>query len=107
MNNLRTGVSLYGETSYGRSFADWFRKYPRRDYGVTELHPLQPLNTPQLQGLLNQHRMNGARFVSFFLETRWGDQRVSTMPNLFSLDPENAQHGSDVLFESMRSLLAE
>ena len=107
MNNLRTGVSLYGETSYGRSCADWFRKYPRRDYGVTELHPLQPLNTQQLQGLLNQHRINGAKFVSFFLETKWGEQRVSTMPNLFSLDPENAQHGSDVLFESMRSLLVE
>lgn len=107
MKNLRTGVSLYGETSYGRSFADWFRKYPRRDYGVTELHPLQALDTGQLRSLLNQHRDNGAGFMSFFLETRWGEERVSTMPNLFSFDPDNTQHGSDVLFESMRSLLAE
>lgn len=107
MKNLHTGISLYGETSYGRSFTDWFRQSPRDGYGVTEFHPLQAMGTRQLGGVLHQHRENGARFLSFFLETRWHEQRISTAPNLFSFDPDNGQHASDQLYTSMKALLAE
>ena len=107
MKTLHTGVSLYGETSYGSSFADWFKQSPHDDYGVTEFHPLQAMSSQQLGGVLKQHRDNGARFLSFFLETRWQEQRVSTTPNLFSFDPDNRQHASDQLYASMKALLAE
>ncbi len=107
MKNLHTGISLYGETSYGRSFADWFKQSPRDYYGITELHPLRAMSVEELRGVLNQHRNNGARFLSFFLETRWQEQRIPTAPNLFSFDPDNPQHGSDKLSSSMKALLAD
>lgn len=106
MKNLHTGISLYGETSYGRSFANWYKQSPDRHYGVTEFHPLQAMAAPRLGGVLQQHRENGARFLSFFLETRWQEQRIPTAPNLFSFDPDNGQHASDQLYRSMKELLA-
>ena len=107
LKNLRMGVSLYGEASYGRSFSDWFRQNPQQHYGVTEFHPLQAMSQGQLGSALRQHRDNGARFLSFFLETRWQEQRVSSTANPFSFDPENRQHGSDQLYSSMKALLAD
>ena len=59
----------------------------------------------ELARVLSQHRANGARFLSFFLETRWQSQRVTTVPNLFSFDPDNSQHASDKLYSSMKELL--
>jgi hypothetical protein len=107
MKNLRTGVSLYGEASYGRSFSDWFKQSPHDSYGVTEFHPLQAMTQRQLGDVFKQHRDNGARFLSFFLETRWQEQRVSSTPNPFSFDPDNRQHASDQLYSSAKALLAE
>lgn len=107
VKSLHTGVSLYGEASYGRSFAEWFKQIPRDQYGITELHPLQAMSVEDLRGVLNQHRNNGARFASFFLETRWQEQRIPIAPNLFSFDPDNPRHGSDKLSRSMKALLAD
>jgi len=104
-NNLRLGVSLYGESSYGRSFGDWLAQRPKGPYGVTEFHPLKAMGPQQLGQVLNQHRRQGAKFVSFFLETRWQTERVSSMPNLFSFDPDNPRYGSDQLYLGMRELL--
>jgi hypothetical protein len=74
---------------------------------VTEFHPLQAMSAQQLGGVLYQHRDNGAKFLSFFLETRWQAQRVAATPNLFSFDLDNRQYGSDKLYVSMKALLAE
>ncbi len=104
-NNLHTGISLYGETSYGHSLADWFKQSPHDNYGVTEFHPLKAMNTQQLGSVLTQHREGGARFLSFFLETRWQGQAIPPTPNLFSFDPDNRQHASDQLYTSMKALL--
>ena len=106
MKDLRTGVSLYGEASYGSSFSNWFKQSPRESYGVTEFHPLQAMTSRELGQLFTQHRDNGARFLSFFLETRWQDQRVSSTPNPFAFDPDNHQHASDQLYGSVKVLLA-
>ena len=107
MKNLNTGISLYGETSYDRSLTEWVKQSPHDHYGVTEFHPLQAMTRRQLGGVLKQHRDNGARFLSFFLETRWQEQRVSSTPNPFSFDPDNRQHASDQLYSSAKALLAE
>jgi hypothetical protein len=107
LKNLHTGISLYGETSYGSSFTDWFRQSPHDGYGVTEFHPLQAMSIQQLGGVLNQHRKSDARFLSFFMETQWQGQRVSGSPNLFSFDPDNHHHASDQLFFNMKELLVK
>ncbi len=106
MKTLHSGFSLYGETSYGRSFADWFKQSPHDDYGVTEFHPLQAMSVQQLDGVLQQHRDNGAHFLSVFLETRWQGARISE-PNLFAFDPDNRQHASDRLYASLKAMLAK
>lgn len=103
---LHTGISLYGEASYGRSLGDWLQQHPHPRYGVTEFHPLQGMNPLQLGQVLRQHRDGGARFVSFFLETRWQAQRVAQASNLFAFDPDNPQHASDQLYASMKTLLS-
>ena len=100
------GISLYGEASYGSSVADWLREGGVEVYGVTEFHPLKGMHEQELAEVLKEHRRRGARFLSFFLETRWQNRRVSELPNLFSFDPDNPKYASDQLFSSMRALLA-
>lgn len=107
MKTLRAGVSLYGEASYGRSFAEWFKQSPHEHYGVTEFHPLQGMTPRQLGEVFDQQRDNGASFLSFFVETRWHGQRVAPLPNPFSFDSDNNQHGSDRLFVSVKTLLTK
>jgi hypothetical protein len=102
---LRTGVSLYGEASYGNSFFEWLRLSPPRLYGVTEFHPLQAMDAAQLGGVLNRHRDEGAQFLSFFLETRWNGHRVRPEINPFAFDPDNHLHESERLYSSMQSVL--
>lgn len=102
----RTGISLYGETTYGRSIPDWFAQSPRASYGVTEFHPLVPLTAEHLGQVINRHRSGGAAFLSFFVETRWQGQKVNATPNLFSFDPDNAQFGSDQLYAGIKKLLS-
>jgi hypothetical protein len=115
---LSLGVSLYGEPVYGHSFLDWKRVRPAKDdwhrlfglpepYGITEFHPLKPMNVVELDAALQMHRQNGAQFVSFFLDPRWSGGRIEPGMNLFSLDPDNKQFGSDQLYSAARRLLSQ
>ena len=102
---LRLGVSLYGNASYGKVFSRGLERSGHRVYGVTEFHPLKALDAPELQGVLARHAAQGAAFVSFFLEPRWQGVRVERAHNLFSFDPENAQFGSDRLYQAAQQSL--
>jgi hypothetical protein len=51
------------------------------------------------------HLGRGAHFVSFFMETRWGGERVEPGMNIFSLDPDNPKFSSDRLYQSFSELL--
>ncbi len=103
--SLHIGISLYGEASYGSSVADWLREGRVDDYGVTEFHPLTDLNERELADVLHGHQRRGARFLSFFLETRWRNRPIFDPPNPFSFDPDNPKHASDRLYASTKSLL--
>jgi len=105
MEGIRLGVSLYGEASYGSSFAHWYAHTGHRGYGVTEFHPLKPLDTVALEHTLKQHAAQGAEFLSFFLEPRWHGQVATDRRNIFSMDPENGNFGSDHLYESLQYFL--
>ncbi len=65
------GVSLYGEPTYGSSFFKWLAGTRHKHYGVTEFHPLKPLDARDLRRVLAAHEAQGAQFLSFFLEPRW------------------------------------
>ena len=106
LKNIRLGVSLYGEASYGDTFAKWIDGTAHRAYGVTEFHPSKPLAAAELQGVLDRHAGRGAQFVSFFLEPRWNGELVPRAHNIFSFDPDNPKFGSDRLYQSVRQLLA-
>ena len=103
--SLRLGVSLYGNATYGDAFSRWLHRSGHRVYGVTEFHPLKALDAPELQKVLARHAAQGAAFVSFFLEPRWQGVRVERAHNLFSFDPENAQFGSDRLYQAAQQSL--
>ena len=103
--DMRLGVSLYGEASYGTSFFDWFKGTRRSSYGVTEFHPLKAMNTKALDMVLNQHFQNNAQFLSFFIEGVGLDEDPTSKPNLFSFDLKNKNAGSDVLYKSVREIL--
>jgi hypothetical protein len=105
LDRIETGVSLYGEPTYGASFFNWLVDSPHKQYGVTEFHPLKPLDARELQRVLAAHESHGAQFISFFLEPRWNGRRVLRAHNLFSLDPDNPKFGSPQLYESVRQVL--
>lgn len=106
--SLRLGVSLYGDAAYGARFAAWLRATGDQRYGVTEFHPLRALNPQQLRSVLNTHAADGAQFLSFFLEPRWQGALVPRAAhNPFSLDPDNPEFGSDVLYQSMQQILRQ
>ncbi|RLJ38456.1 beta-galactosidase [Acidovorax sp. 106] len=115
------GVSLYGEAAYGNSFAQWYAQrqatarptapgkpasQQANGYGVTEFHPLKPMTAKALMRTLDQHSQRGAKFLSFFMEPRWEGQRVERGHNIFSIDPQNPQFGSDVLYPAVQKALA-
>ncbi|MDB5847606.1 MAG: hypothetical protein JWP29_1358, partial [Rhodoferax sp.] len=106
MGTVRLGVSLYGEASYGSSFANWYGSTVHGGYGVTEFHPLKAMNATALQQVLDRHAAQGAEFLSFFVEPQWHDQLVARGHNIFSFDPENARFGSDRLYAAMQQLLS-
>lgn len=107
IDDIRLGVSLYGDATYGDTFFRWYAKTTHSGYGVTEFHPLKAMNAPAVQRVLSQHALHGAEFLSFFLEPRWDGKLVARNHNLFSLDPDNKQFGSDRLHESMRRVTAQ
>ena len=103
--DIRLGISLYGEASYGTSFFDWFKGTQRTSYGVTEFHPLKKMNASELDAVLDHHFRNKAQFISFFVEGTGLDEDPTHKANLFSFDSKNKNAGSDVLFESTRDIL--
>lgn len=106
LKSIRLGVSLYGEPTYGTSFTDRLAGSGQERYGITEFHPLRAMSPADVRSMLDRHAQRGAAFVSFFLEPRWQGALVARGHNLFSLDPDNKNFGSDRLYESMRSSLA-
>jgi hypothetical protein len=106
MGHIRLGVSLYGEASYGVSFARWYAATGHRGYGVTEFHPLKEMTADELGRTLALHASRGAAFLSFFAEPYWQGDIVARGHNLFSFDPGNQQFGSDKLYSSMQEYLA-
>jgi len=103
--SLRLGISLYGEPTYGHSFFDWLGSTAHRSYGVTEFHPLKSMSTIEFDAMLEQHRQQGATFVSFFIDARPKAVREASRSNIFSFDPDNPQFGSDKLYLTVRSVL--
>lgn len=106
MGNIRLGVSLYGDASYGASFPKWYATTTHRGYGVTEFHPLKSMDAPAMLQIFAQHATRGSEFVSFFLEPRWQGQLVARKHNLFSFDPDNKKFNSDFLYSSIKHIYA-
>lgn len=106
MGAIRLGVSLYGDATYGSTFPQWYAHTGHRGYGVTEFHPLKAMDATLMQRTLARHAARGAEFLSFFLEPRWKGELVSRGHNLFSLDPDNAEFGSDRLYHAMQKTVA-
>jgi hypothetical protein len=103
--DMRLGISLYGEASYGTSFFDWFKGTRRSSYGITEFHPLKPMDARALESVFNQHFQNNAKFLSFFVEGFGLNEDPENRPNLFSFDLKNNNAGSDTLYKSVREVL--
>ena len=53
---FRTGISLYGEPSYGESIPQWIKLTGHQRYGITEFHPLKPLSALHLQEVWRRHQ---------------------------------------------------
>ena len=105
MKNIKLGVSLYGDATYGEVFSHWYDKSHHAGYGVTEFHPLKAMDATAVQQMLGQHKQRGAEFVSFFLEPHWQGVLLERGYNAFSLDPQNAQFGSAALYQSVQKIL--
>lgn len=103
---MRLGVSLYGEASYGSTFTHWLARSGHRRYGVTEFHPLKPMDAAAMTRTLDLHAQHGADFLSFFLEPQWEGQRVPRGHNIFSFDPLNTQFSSDVLYQAVQQAIS-
>jgi hypothetical protein len=104
-HTMRLGASLYGETSYGRSFEKWFESTGRSAYAVTEFHPLKPMNSAALDQVLMTHRQNGAVFLSFFINAYGLQDETGYTSNPFSFDPNNSQADSDTLYSAIQDIL--
>jgi hypothetical protein len=114
-SSLNLGISLYGESSYGESYFEWFNKTGRKAYGVTEFHPLKAMNAAELKAVFDKHRKNNGRFISFFAEAAGlYEQDVAGIKDEvkgansgtdFTFSRRNKSAGSSVLFESVREIL--
>jgi hypothetical protein len=107
MPGLALGVSLYGEDSYGPLVGQMLRRYGHTAYGITEFHPLVALDASRLAKVLDMHRRQGARFLSFFMEARPEGATGTQSSNEFSFDADNRAHGSDGLYRSLREVLGD
>jgi hypothetical protein len=108
IEGVRLGVSLYGESSYGRSFFDWYSENSGQIwYGVTEFHPLRAMDADELQRTLDRHHAHGARFLSFFVD---GLPRlpVGDAESIFvytTFNPDVPALGSDRLFRAVQEIM--
>jgi len=107
---LRLGISLYGESTYGDSFFDWYRRDSEQtQYGITEFHPLRAMDADELRRTFDRHRAHGARFLSFFVD---GTPRrpVPAEQSVFVytvFSPDIPAFGSDRLFAAVRVLMSQ
>jgi hypothetical protein len=107
-DHVQLGVNLYGEATNDPAFFDELARNHQRSYSVTEFHPLRALTAPQLRAVLETHRAHGAHTLSFFLHPTLRDkQGHPVVINPFSFDPDNTEHGSNVLYRSMQQVLTE
>lgn len=106
--DVRLGISLYGESSYGRSFLDWYESNSGQiQYGITEFHPLRPMDADELQQTFDRHHAHGARFVTFFVD---GHPRrpVDDAQSIFvytTFNPDVRAYGSDRLFRAAQEVM--
>ena len=101
----KTGISLYGEATYGGGFGQWFESSKLKSYGVTEFHPLKAMPPEALAATLESHRLRGAEFLSFFLEPRGLTPGSGVGLNQFSFDPQVRNFGSDKLYQAMKMVI--
>lgn len=100
---VQLGINLYGEATGDDSFFDWLARSGQPGYSITEFHPLEALDGPQLGALLERHRRHGARTLSFFLHPPGAAGEVA---NPLALDPANPANRSDVLYRSVQQLMS-
>lgn len=105
LGQTRTGISLYGEATYGDSFDEWFKKSKLSSYGVTEFHPLRAMQPTEVQSMFERHRRRGADFLSFFLEPKGLAPGNGVGLNQFSFNPDVPNFYSDILFRSTKSAI--
>ena len=103
--DINLGVSLYGESTYGTSFLDWYKTTGRKSYGVTEFHPLKAMNAVELASVFSLHAANNAKFISFFVESVAVDTIPVHKKNIFSFDLDNKISGSDVNYRSLQYIM--
>ena len=106
---VQLGINLYGEATYDDSFFDWLARSRQPGYSVTEFHPLRAMNAAELRRIFERHRVHGARTLSFFLHppeaTGPTGPVAAKFDNPYALDPQNPQHGSNVLFGAVREIM--
>jgi len=105
--SLRLGISLYGEATYGHSFMDWLGTTNHQTYGITEFHPLRPMSPEDVRAMFERHRQRGATFLSFFVDARPRGVRDDSERNIFAIDPDNPDFGSDRLYATIRTIVNE
>ena len=110
LERLRLGISLYGESSYGSSFSDWYQNESGQSrYGITEFHPLRAMESAELRQTFDRHHAQGARFLSFFVDG-YPRRAVPTKQSVFVytvFSPDIPAFGSDRLFAAVRALMNE
>lgn len=104
-DDIRLGVNLYGDASHGKEYAKWLGTMGRHNYGITGFHPLRAMDATELKAVLRRHGMRGARFLTFSIDPYWEGRRLASARNVLSLDPENPQFGSALLYRAMQETL--